>query len=120
MESMSNAPYALRKARWGYRMSVNAFDEILDLYDGLWEKFYGYHMGFTAENIAELYGTSREEQERIAYESHMRAVKAMDEGKFREEIITVEIRQKKEIIRHEIDEHPRRDTSLIAHIELSR
>jgi len=54
MESMSNAPYALRKARWGYRMSVNAFDEILDLmvFDGLWEKFYGYHMGFTAENIA--------------------------------------------------------------------
>ncbi len=114
MESMSNAPYALRKARWGYRMSVNAFDEILDLmvFDGLWEKFYGYHMGFTAENIAELYGITREEQDRIAYESHMRAVRAIDEGKFKEEIIPVEIRQKKEIIRHEIDEHPRRDTSL--------
>lgn len=114
MESMSNAPYALRKARWGYRMSVNATDEILDLmvFDGLWEKFYGYHMGFTAENIAERYEISREEQDRIAYESHMRAVKAIDEGKFKEEIIPVEIRQKKEIIRHEIDEHPRRDTSL--------
>jgi len=114
MESMSNAPYALRKARWGYRMSVNAFDEILDLmvFDGLWEKFYGYHMGFTAENIAELYGITREEQDRIAYESHMRAVRAIDEGKFKEEIIPVEIKQKKEIIRHEIDEHPRRDTSL--------
>lgn len=114
MESMSNAPYALRKARWGYRMSVNAFDEILDLmvFDGLWEKFYGYHMGFTAENIAELYGITREEQDRISYESHMRAVRATDEGKFKEEIIPVEIRQKREIIRHEIDEHPRRDTSL--------
>ncbi|TDA30806.1 MAG: acetyl-CoA C-acyltransferase [Archaeoglobi archaeon] len=114
MESMSNAPYALRKARWGYRMSVNAFDEIVDLmvFDGLWEKFYGYHMGFTAENIAELYGITREEQDRIAYESHMRAVRATDEGKFREEIIPVEIRQKREIMRHEIDEHPRRDTSL--------
>lgn len=100
MESMSNAPYALRKARWGYRMSVNAFDEILDLmvFDGLWEKFYGYHMGFTAENIAELYGITREEQDRIAYESHMRAVRAIDEGKFKEEIIPVEIKQKKEII----------------------
>ncbi len=74
MESMSNAPYALPKARWGYRMSVTAKDEILDLmvYDGLWEKFYGYHMGMTAENIVERYGISREEQDQLAYESHMR------------------------------------------------
>lgn len=114
MESMSNAPYALRKARWGYRMSVNAVDEVLDLmvFDGLWEKFYGYHMGVTAENVARLYGISREEQDKLAYESHMRAVKAIDEGKFREEIVPVEIKQKNELIRHEIDEHPRRDTSL--------
>jgi len=114
MESMSNAPYALRKARWGYRMSVNAVDEVLDLmvFDGLWEKFYGYHMGVTAENIARLYGISREEQDKLAYESHMRAVKAIDEGKFKEEIVPVEIKQKNELIRHEIDEHPRRDTSL--------
>ncbi|MDI9610252.1 MAG: acetyl-CoA C-acetyltransferase [Archaeoglobales archaeon] len=114
MESMSNAPYALRKARWGYRMSTTAVDEILDLmvFDGLWEKFYGYHMGFTAENIAELYEISREEQDKLAYESHMRAVRAIDEGKFKDEIVPVEIRQKKEVIRHEIDEHPRRDTSI--------
>ncbi len=110
MESMSNAPYALRKARWGYRMSVNAFDEILDVmvFDGLWEKFYGYHMGFTAENIAELYGISREEQDKLAYESHMRAVKAIDSGKFKEEIIKVKLKDK--IV--DTDEHPRRDTSL--------
>ncbi len=114
MESMSNAPYALRKARWGYRMSINAFDEIVDImvFDGLWEKFYGYHMGITAENIAELYGISREEQDRLAYESHMRAVKAIDEGKFKEEIIPVEVKQKKGSVIVDTDEHPRRDTSL--------
>ncbi len=114
MESMSNAPYALRKARWGYRMSINAFDEIVDImvFDGLWEKFYGYHMGITAENIAELYGISREEQDRLAYESHMRAVRAIDEGKFREEIIPVEVRQKRGSVIVDTDEHPRRDTSL--------
>jgi acetyl-CoA C-acetyltransferase len=114
MESMSNAPYALTKARWGYRMSVSARDEIMDLlvYDGLWEKFYGYHMGITAENIAETYGISRKEQDRLAYESHMRAVKAIDEGKFKEEIVPVEIQQKKGTVVVDTDEHPRRDTSL--------
>ena len=114
MESMSNAPYALPKARWGYRMSVTAKDEILDLmvYDGLWEKFYGYHMGMTAENIVERYGISREEQDQLAYESHMRAVRAIDEGKFAQEIVPVEVKQKKGAVVVDTDEHPRRDTSL--------
>ena len=114
MESMSNAPYGLPKARWGYRMSVSAFDELVDLmvYDGLWEKFYGYHMGITAENIAERYGISREEQDQLAYESHMRAVRAIDEGKFAQEIVPVEVRQKKGTVVVDTDEHPRRDTSL--------
>jgi len=114
MESMSNTPYALPKARWGYRMSVNAVDEIIDLlvYDGLWEKFYGYHMGITAENIAEKYGISREEQDELAYESHMRAVRAIDGGKFAQEIIPVEVKQKKGTVVVDTDEHPRRDTSL--------
>ncbi len=111
MESMSNAPYALTKARWGYRMFNS---EIVDLmvYDGLWEKFYGYHMGITAENIAELYGISREEQDRLAYESHMRAVSAIDRGIFREEIVPVEVKTKKESVMVDTDEHPRRDTSI--------
>ncbi len=114
MESMSNAPYGLPKARWGYRMSVTAFDELMDLmvYDGLWEKFYGYHMGITAENIAERYGISREEQDQLAYESHMRAVKAIDDGKFAQEIVPVEVKQKKGTVVVDTDEHPRRDTSL--------
>ncbi|MET1124095.1 MAG: acetyl-CoA C-acetyltransferase [Archaeoglobaceae archaeon] len=112
-ESMSNAPYALRKARWGYRMSINAVDEVIDVlvYDGLWEKFYGCHMGITAENVAELYGISREEQDRLAYESHMRAIRAIDEGKFREEIVPVEVGKRESAI-VDTDEHPRRDTSL--------
>jgi len=114
MESMSNAPYALPKARWGYRMSVTAIDELLDLmvYDGLWEKFYGYHMGITAENIAERYGISREEQDQLAYESHMRAVRAIDAGKFAQEIVPVEIKQKTGTVKVDTDEHPRRDTSI--------
>ncbi len=111
MESMSNAPYALTKARWGYRMFNG---EIVDLmvFDGLWEKFYGYHMGVTAENIVEKYGISREEQDRLAYESHMRAIRAMDEGKFKEEIIPVTLKTKKGEVIVDKDEHPRRDTSL--------
>ena len=114
MESMSNSPYASLKARWGYRMSINVYDEVIDVmvYDGLWEKFYGYHMGVTAENIAELYQISREEQDKLAFESHMRAVKAIDEGKFKEEIVPVVVKEKKGEKVVDTDEHPRRDTSL--------
>ncbi len=114
MESMSNTPYAMRKARWGYRMSINAIDEVIDVmvFDGLWEKFYGYHMGNTAENIAELYSISREEQDELAYESHMRAVKAIDNGIFAQEIEPVVIKTRKGEVVVDTDEHPRRDTSL--------
>jgi acetyl-CoA C-acetyltransferase len=110
MESMSNAPYALSKARWGYRMFNGELIDIM-VHDGLWEKFYGYHMGITAENIAELYGISREEQDQLAYESHMRAIKAIDSEIFAQEIIPVTIHQKKGDIVVDTDEHPRRDTT---------
>ncbi len=111
MESMSNSPYALTGARWGYRMFNG---ELIDLmvFDGLWEKFYGYHMGVTAENIVEKYGISREEQDELAYESHMRAIAAIDSGKFKEEIIPVKIETKKGEVLIDTDEHPRRDTNL--------
>ena len=97
MESMSNVPYAMPKARWGYRMDVNACGEVLDLmvYDGLWEKFYGYHMGNTAENIASTYGVSREEQDKLGLMSHQRARAAIAEGAFKEEIVPVVIPQRK-------------------------
>jgi len=72
MENMSQAPYALPKARWGYRMNIDAKGELIDLmvYDGLWEIFYGYHMGVTAENIAQKFNISRREQDEIGFLSH--------------------------------------------------
>jgi acetyl-CoA C-acetyltransferase len=97
MESMSNVPYALPSARWGYRMDVSTKGELNDLMvlDGLWEIFYGYHMGLTAENIAEQYGISRQEQDELGLMSHQRALAAIKAGAFKEEIIPVMIPQKK-------------------------
>ncbi|MFC2003544.1 thiolase family protein [Chloroflexota bacterium] len=97
MENMSNVPYALPKARWGYRMDVGAKAEAMDMmvYDGLWEIFYGYHMGITAENIARDYGISRREQDEVGAESHHRALRAIRDGLFANEIVPVEIPQRK-------------------------
>lgn len=114
MECMSTAPYSLPKARWGYRMDVAARGEIIDLmvYDGLWEIFYGYHMGNTAEEIARRYGFTRQQQDEIGYLSHMRARKAMAEGLFKDEIVPFPIPQKKgEPIVFDTDERPM-DTSM--------
>jgi acetyl-CoA C-acetyltransferase len=109
MENMSAVPYAMPKARWGYRMDVTSKGEILDLmvFDGLYEIFYGYHMGVTAENIAELYGISRQEQDEIGVLSHQRAREAITGGVFAEEIIPVTIPQrKKDPIIFDTDERP--------------
>jgi acetyl-CoA C-acetyltransferase len=114
MENMSLAPYALPKARWGYRMDVSSKGEIFDLmvYDGLWEIFYGYHMGFTAENIAERYQISRQEQDALGLMSHQRARAAIKDGIFRQEIVPVTIPQRKgDPIIFDTDERPM-DTSL--------
>ncbi len=114
MENMSGVPYGLPQARWGYRMNVDVKGDFYDLMvlDGLWEIFYGYHMGYTAENIAELYGISREEQDKLGLMSHQRARKAIQEGIFREEIVPVVISQKKgEPLVFDTDERPM-DTSL--------
>jgi len=114
MESMSNAPYALPKARWGYRMEVTSKGELDDLMvlDGLWETFYGYHMGCTAENIAEMYGITREEQDELGLLSHQRARTAIKDGIFSEEIVPVVIPQrKKDPVIFDTDERPM-DTSL--------
>jgi len=114
MENMSHTPYGLPKARWGYRMDVGAKGELLDLmvFDGLWEIFYGYHMGVTAENIAELYKISRQEQDELGLLSHQRARAAIKEGIFREEIVPVEVPQRKgEPVIFDTDERPM-DTSL--------
>lgn len=97
MESMSNAPYALPRARWGYRMDISGKGEMLDLmvFDGLYELYYGYHMGITAENIAAKYGITREEQDKLGVLSHQRAMAAIKNGVFKQEIVPVVIPQKK-------------------------
>ncbi|MEI8172430.1 MAG: acetyl-CoA C-acetyltransferase [Deltaproteobacteria bacterium] len=113
MENMSNVPYALTDARWGYRMNM-PFGQITDVmvYDGLYEIFNGYHMGFTAENIAVKYGISRREQDEIALMSHQRARAAIADGTYGKEIVPVVIPQKKgDPVLFEIDERPM-DTSL--------
>jgi len=114
MECMSSAPYSLPKARWGYRMDVGARGEIIDLmvYDGLWEIFYGYHMGNTAEEIARRYGFTRQQQDEIGFLSHVRARKAIAEGLFKDEIVPFSIPQKKgEPLVFDTDERPM-DTSM--------
>jgi len=114
MECMSHAPYLLPKARWGYRMDVGARGEIIDLmvYDGLWEIFYGYHMGNTAEEIASRYGFTRQQQDEIGCLSHMRARQAIVEGLFKDEIVPFPIPQKKgEPVIFDTDERPM-DTSM--------
>jgi len=112
MENMSAIPYYVPKARWGARM-FNA--EMVDgmVHDGLWEIFYDYHMGVTSENIAEKYGITRKEQDELALMSNQRALAAMKNGIFKEEIIPVEIKQKKETTLFDTDEHPR-ETSIEA------
>ena len=121
MECMSHTPYLLPKARWGYRMDVGARGELIDLmvYDGLWEIFYGYHMGNTAEEIASRYGFTRQQQDEIGYLSHMRARKAIVEGLFKDEIVPFPIPQKKgEPIVFDTDERPM-DTSMEKMAKLS-
>jgi len=110
MENMSAAPYFFPKARWGARM-FNA--ELVDgmVYDGLWEIFNGYHMGLTSENIAEKFAITREEQDEFALMSNQRALTAIKGGIFKEEVVPVGVKQKKEVIQFDTDEHPR-ETSM--------
>jgi acetyl-CoA C-acetyltransferase len=111
MENMSQVPYAFPQGRWGARMFNQ---EMIDLmvFDGLFEIFYGYHMGLTAENIAEKYGISRKEQDELGLLSHQRARAAIKNGIFKEEIVPVVIPQKKgEPVLFDTDERPM-DTSL--------
>jgi len=111
MESMSQIPYAFPAARWGARMNSA---EMVDLMvnDGLWEGFYGYHMGITAENIAELYAISRTDQDQLAYTSHMRALAAIKDGTFASEIVPVMVPQRRsDPVAFQIDERPM-DTNL--------
>lgn len=117
VESMSNAPYLVKKARWGARLQHG------EMTDSMWELLHSgsqllgdaYIMGQTAENLADLHGISREDQDQVAFESHSKAVAAIDGGRFKDEIIPVPLKGRKgETVEFTTDEHPRRGLTLEA------
>jgi acetyl-CoA C-acetyltransferase len=112
MESMSNAPYLLPQARTGYRMGDGVVVDSM-IRDGLWCAFCDVHMGITAENVAERYSLSREEQDAFAAESQSRAAAAIQSGRFRDEIVPVPVKQRKgpEVL-FDTDEFPRAGTTV--------
>ena len=107
MENMTMARYMLRNGRYGYRMG-NATIEDAMIKDGLTDAFHNYHMGITAENICEQWGLTREELDEFAAWSQNKCEKAMAEGKFKDEIVPVEVKKKKETILVDTDEGPRK------------
>lgn len=106
MENMSRAPYLVQNGRFGYRMG-NAPIEDAMIRDALTDAFGGYHMGITAENIAEDWGLTREQLDEFAAWSQQKAQKAIEEGKFKDEIVPVEVKQKKQTVIFDTDEGPR-------------
>ena len=111
-ESMSNAPYTLPGNRWGQRMGNGAVVDTM-IKDGLWDAFNDYHMGITAENIAEQWNLTREEQDNFALGSQLKAEKAIKEGKFKDEIVPVVIPQRKgDPIIFDTDEYPKMGSTI--------
>ncbi len=110
-ESMSNAPYLLPKARFGYKMGNATMVDSM-IHDGLTDAFFNYHMGVTAENIAENWNLTREEQDEFALNSQRKTEQAFNKGTFDEEIVKVEIVQRKKTLVVEKDEFPRKGLTL--------
>ncbi|MBE5784543.1 MAG: acetyl-CoA C-acetyltransferase [Clostridiales bacterium] len=106
MENMSAAPYAMPQGRFGYRMNNGTLVDVM-VNDGLWDAFNNYHMGITAENVAEQYGVTREMQDEFAAWSQQKCEAAQKAGKFDEEIVAVPVKVKKEIVEFKVDEFPR-------------
>ncbi|WP_018924881.1 thiolase family protein [Salsuginibacillus kocurii] len=111
-ENMDQLPYYVRKGRYGYRMGHAQLED--GLVTALTDPFGDYHMGVTAENVAERYNVSREDQDRFAVQSQERAVDAIDNGRFKDEIVPIEIKDKKGNVTTVVDtdEHPRRGTTV--------
>ena len=112
IENMSQTPFALRQARWGYRMGDGELVDLM-IVDGLWDAFHGYHMGTTAENVARKYGITRADQDEFALASQQKAEAAIKSGRFKDEIIPVMLPQRKgdpKVV--DTDEHPRFGTTL--------
>ena len=105
-ENMSAAPYTLPDERWGGRMGdKKVVDEMIK--DGLWDAFNNYHMGTTAENINDVWGISRKEQDEFAFSSQSKAKAAIESGRFEDEIVPVPVKVKKETVEFKVDEFPR-------------
>ena len=114
MESMSQAPYLLTGARWGYRMNDGPVVDGM-IHDGLMDIFNRYHMGITAENVAEKFAVTRKDQDELAFRSQQNAGRAIQEGRFKDEIVPVSIPQKKgNPLVFDTDEHPRPKTTMEA------
>jgi acetyl-CoA C-acetyltransferase len=110
MENMSQAPYLLQGARDGFKMGDQKLKDSM-ISDGLWCAFNDYHMGVTAENLCDKYEISREEQDAFAALSQQKAVAAIEAGRFKDEIVPVEIKTRKETITFDTDEYPKPNTS---------
>ena len=112
IENIDQAPFLIPEGRYGYRMGLPDA-KILDhmVYDGLWDKFNDYHMGVTAENVAEQYDLTRDECDEYAARSHQYAQKATEEGWFADQIVPIEVKQKKETVEFTTDEHIRFDAT---------
>lgn len=109
-ESMSGSPFALLKARFGYRMGTGQVEDVM-VKDGLWCAIKDYHMGITAENVAEQWGISREEQDAFACASQNKTEKALAEKRFVQETVPVKVKVKDEVVEFAVDEFPRQDTT---------
>jgi acetyl-CoA C-acetyltransferase len=113
MESMSNAPYLMPGSRWGYRMNDQTVVDSL-VHDGLWDIFNNMHMGFTGEIVAERFNVTREDADQLSLESHLKAAKAIADGKFKKEIVPYTISTKKGDIVFDTDEGVRADSTIEA------
>jgi len=109
-ESMSNVPYHDHGVRWGKKMGANTQEDALTL--GLSDAIGGYHMGITAENVAERHQVSRADMDALAATSHQRAARAIAEGRFKEQIVPVEVKSRKGVTVFDTDEHVRADTTV--------
>ena len=105
-ENMSAAPYAIPAARWGARMGDNKMVDTM-IKDGLWDAYNNYHMGTTAENICDVWGITREEQDEFAACSQNKAEAALKSGRFEDEIVSIMVKQKKQMVEFKVDEYPK-------------
>jgi acetyl-CoA C-acetyltransferase len=111
MENMSRAPYLMDKGRYGYRLGDGQLIDVI-IRDGLWCAFTDCHMGITAENVATEWEVSRADQDALAISSQQKAGEAMKAGRFKDEIVAVPVKRRKESVLVDTDEHPRPDTTL--------